>query len=204
MDKYLTRALQLASENPEYQALANYLISRRSFPEIQYKPNFSQTYGSFTSPGLFGLPMPERGILKINADPQSTNPENVIPTLTHEMTHATHRQLDKQYSELLQKKNKTDIEKQFMDNYEKIIGWREPEIGNQLKQIAPEFREKKSNYRSSSREALAFGLENSVFPENLFASKAPAHVDPTMATQLMLLLEQAQRVQDQQPASQGR
>jgi hypothetical protein len=153
---------------------------------------------------LFGEPLPERGLLKINRNPESTNPENVIPTLTHEMTHATHRQLDRQYAELYYKKNKTDIEKQFMNNYEKIIGFKEPAISNQIQQMAPDFAKNKSNYRATGREAMAFGLENSVFPENIFASNAPSHVDPTMATQLMLLLEQAQRVQDQQPASQGR
>jgi hypothetical protein len=204
MDKYLTRVLQLASDNPEYQALSNYLMSRRAFPEIQYRPDFSGTYGSFSQPGLFNSPVPNTGLVKLNANPESTGAQYMTPTLTHELTHAAQRQLDYQYRELQNKKNKSDLEKQFVDNYEKIIGYRTPEISNQIKQLAPQFLQDKGDYRASTGEALAFGLENSAYPKNDFSSKAPSHVDPTLATQLMLLLEQAQRVQDQQPASQGR
>jgi len=204
MDKYLTRVLQLASDNPEYQALSNYLMSRRAFPEIQYRPDFSETYGSFRQPGLFNSIVPNRGLINLNAEPTSTGAQYITPTLTHELTHAAQRQLDYQYRELQSKRNKSDLEKQFIDNYEKIIGYQTPEIYNQIKKIAPDFSEKKSDYRASTGEALAFGLENSAYPKNELASKAPSHVDPTLATQLMLLLEQAQRVQDQQPASQGR
>lgn len=205
MDKYLTRVLQQASGNPEYQTLSNYLISRRAFPEIQYQPNNTNTYGSFAQQGLFNnANVPIRGLIKLNANPITTNPEDVISTLTHEMTHAVHRQLSNQYVELGDKRNKTDLEKQFMDNYEKIIGYSQPEIYNQIKQMTPDFAQNKSDYRASNGEALAFGLENSAFPQNPNTFRAPSHVDPTIATQLMLLLEQAQRVQNQQPQSQGR
>ena len=39
MEPAMTRILQKASENPEYQAIANYLMSRRSFPEMQFNEN---------------------------------------------------------------------------------------------------------------------------------------------------------------------
>jgi hypothetical protein len=205
MDKYLTRVLQLASENPEYKALSDYLISRRAFPEIEYKPNFSDTFGSFKKEGLFtGNSVRPRGLVKLNAEPQITGAEYMTPTLTHELTHATENQLIKQYYEIKNKREKTDLEKQFMDNFQKIIGSSEPQIRKQIEQLSPEYSQEKSSYRASSAEGLAFGLQNSAYPENVFANKAPAHVDPTIATQLMLLLEQAQRVQNQQPQSQGR
>lgn len=199
MDKYLTRVLQLASENPEYQALSNYLMSRRAFPEIQYKPNPSNTFGSFREGGLFSDGVNPRGLVRLNAQPESTGAKYMTPTLTHELTHATEEQLIRQYYELKNKPKKTDLEKQFMDNFQKIVGSSEPQIRTQIQQLSPEFSNLNSNYRTSSTEGLAFGVQNSAYPENIFINKAPSHVDPTIATQLMLLLEQAQRVQDQQP-----
>jgi hypothetical protein len=204
MDKYLTRVLQLASEKPEYQALSNYLTSRRAFPEIQYKLNPSNNFGSFREAGLFSQSINPRGLVKLNADPESTGAEYMTPTLIHELTHATEQQLIRQYYELKNKPNKTDLEKQFMDNFQKIIGSSEPKIRGQIEQLAPNFSKEKSNYRASSQEGLAFALQNAMYPENVFINKAPSHVDPSIATQLMLLLEQAQRVQNQQPQSQGR
>jgi len=203
MDKYLTRLLQLASENPEYKALADYLMSRRSYPEIQYKRDFSNTYGAFEYPGLFS-DMQKRGVVKLNADPAITGAEYVAPTLTHELTHATKNQLVKQYLEIRKKSNKTDLEKQFIDSFQKIMGENAMGIAKQIQQMSPEFAKKESDYRATSTEGLAFALQNSAYPKYPLARNAPPHVDPTIATQLMLLLEQAQKVQNQQPQSQGR
>ena len=70
--------------------------------------------------------------------------------------------------------------------------------------MAPKFYEQNKDYRAKSGEALAFGLENAAFESPDSNRPAPQHIDPTIATTLMLLLDQAQRVQNQQPQSQGR
>lgn len=196
MDQALIKILQSASDNPEYQAIANYLMARRAMPAMQL--GGTNSYGSFVVPGLFssGL-IPDRGVVRLNQGYVNASPIEGAATLTHESTHAAERQLIKQYYELKDKPNKTELEQQFLGNFQKIIGSSNPEIKNWLQQVVPEFAKNKADYRAKSNEALAFGVENSSFNDPI--SSAPAHIDPTIATQFMLLLDQAKRVQDQQP-----
>lgn len=199
MDPTITKILQAASTNPEYKAIADYLMARRAMPafNLDYMPG---TYGKFISPGLFSSGMiPERGVVSINESAKTWNPEAMSPTMVHEMTHATERQLIKQYYETKQKQNKTDLDRQFMDNFQKIIGSSEPEIANWLKKVSPAFYEENKGYRAKSNEALAFGVENAAFKAPDSDRPAPQHIDPTIATQFQLLLDQAQRLQNQQP-----
>lgn len=202
MDQKLTKILQAASDNPEYQSIANYLMARRAMPEMQI--GGTSAYGSFTTPALFsGNKVPDRGLLKLNENSRYVNPSAVAPTMLHESTHAAERQMIKQYYELKDKPNKTDLEKQFLGNFQKIIGSQDAEITNWIKKIVPEFANKESGYRTRSNEALAFGVQNAAFKDTASSYQAPPHIDPTIATQFQLLLDQAQRVQDQQ-APKGR
>jgi hypothetical protein len=204
MDPTIVKILQKASDNNEYQQLANYLMSRRSMPDFNlgYMPG---TYGKFITPGLFSSGnIPERGIVSINESAKTWNPESMSPTMVHELTHAAEKQMIKQYYEIKKKTNKTELENQFLNNFQKIIGSSEPEVSNWLKKVSPNFYEENKGYRANSGEALAFGVENSAFQSTDSNRPAPQHIDPTMATTLMLLLDQAQRVQNQQPQSQGR
>jgi hypothetical protein len=202
MDQTITNILKLASENPDYQSIANYLMSRRAFPEIGYMAGPSKSYGTFTAPSLFGNPnIPERGRISLPINTNTTNPQDVVPTVLHELTHATQTQLYKQYNEIKNKKEKTDLDKQFMENFDKIMGAKPTE---QIAKFSPEFAKNKVDYRSRGDEALSFALENANYPNQVSGWNVPANVDPTLATQIMLLLEQAQRTQNQQPPSQGR
>lgn len=204
MEPAIVNILQKASDNNEYQQLANYLMSRRSMPDFNlgYMPG---TYGKFITPGLFSSGnIPERGVVSINESAKTWNPEAMSPTMVHELTHAAERQMIKQYYEIKNKPNKTELENQFLNNFQKIIGSSEPEISNWLKKVSPEFYEENKGYRAKSGEALSFGVENAAFKAPTSNQPAPQHVDPTIATTLMLLLDQAQRVQNQQPQSQGR
>jgi hypothetical protein len=205
MDAAVTKILQKASDNPEYQALANYLMSRRAMPQMQREYLGDNTLGSFVTPGFLSSgAVPDRGILKLNRFSEYQNPSDVVPTVTHEMTHAAERQMIKQYYEVKKKRDKSELESQFIENFQKIIGSSKPEISNWLKRVAPDFAKKEEGYRSTSTEALAFGLQNAAFPNTESQRYAPEHIDPTIATSLMLLLDQAQKVQNQQPPSQGR
>ena len=202
MDQSIVNILRAASNNPDYQQIANYLMSRRSYPEISYMNKPSSNYGTFTTQGLFGnANVPKRGVVSLNRNASVANPELVAPTLTHELTHAAETQLYRQYNELKAKSNKSDIERQFMDNFEKILG---SKVTEQASAIQPEYTKNRTAYRTRGDEALAFALQNVNYPNSPSDNYAPEHIDPTIATQLMLLLEQAQRVQNQQPASQGR
>ena len=205
MDAAITKILQKASENPEYQTLANYLMSRRAMPQMQREYLGDNTFGSFVTPGLFSSgKVPDRGILKLNQFSEYQNPSDVVPTVSHEMTHAAERQMIRQYYEIKAKRDRSELETQFMNNFQKIIGSSKPEIANWLKSVAPEYAKQGEGYRSTSTEGLAFGLQNAAYANTGSQRFAPEHIDPTIATSLMLLLDQAQRVQNQQPASQGR
>lgn len=205
MDATSTRILKAASDNPEYQAISNYLLSRRAFPEVATAPMRGGTYGKFTTPGFFsdGV-IPERGLLSFNELSQQWSPQAMAPTAVHETTHAANRQLIKQYYEVQKKPNKTELDNQFLGNFQKIIGSSKPEISDWLKKVSPTFAKQEAGYRATGPEALSFAVENSAFPYSEDAYNAPAHIDPTIATTFQLLLDQAQRVQNQQPASQGR
>jgi hypothetical protein len=200
MDETLARILKLASDNPDYQSIANYLMSRRAYPSFQYMPVASNAYGSFTAPGLFSN-VPDRGIVNLPRNTITTNPADVVPTILHELTHATQHQLYKQYREIKNKKDQSDSEKQFIENFDKIMGAKPTE---QIAKFSPEFAKKEVGYRSRGDEALSHAIENANYPNSITTWSAPSHVDPTLATQVMLLLDQAQRVQNQQPQSQGR
>lgn len=134
MDKTATRILQKASDNPEYQALSNYLLSRRAFPEVTTAPMAGGTYGKFTSPAFFSDgSIPARGLLSFNEQAQQWNPQAMVPTAVHEATHAANRQLIKQYYEVKKKPDKTELDNQFMANFQKFIGSSKPEIADWLK-----------------------------------------------------------------------
>jgi hypothetical protein len=204
MDQILSRILQKVSENPDYQSITNYLRSRSATPQVLINPQATSTHGTFTAP-LFGNPnIPPAGVVRLNNYANYSNPSDIAPTVLHEMTHATQMQLVNQYNELKQKPNKTDLEKQFMGNFEKIIGEQGSMINPQIAKFSPKFAEKQAGYRASGDEALAFALENSNYKNPPDKSYAPPHVDPSFATELMLLLDQAQRVQNQQIPPQGR
>lgn len=205
MDVTATRILQQASDNPEYQAIANYLMSRRAFPQVGVAPMREGVYGSFTTPGFFSSgEVPARGLLNFNYNSKYWNPKEMVPTAIHESTHAAEKQLLSQYYEIKKKQDKTDLDNQFLDNFQKIIGSSKSEISDWINKVAPTFRKDEASYRTKGNEALAFGVEHSAQPQHEDSYKTPAHINPSIATAFMLLLDQAQRVQNQKPASQGR
>jgi len=199
MDQTLTKILQEASNNPDYQAIANYLMSRRAMPNIQYggKPD---VYGSFTPQSLFNQQY-RHGNLTINPNAANVPAKEVAPVLQHEMTHAAYNQLFYQADALRKSKEpKTPEEKRFLENFDKITKG----VPDQIKAFDASWQEKNKGYRATSDEALAFALQNASNPNYKEGWNAPSHVDPTLATQMMLLLDQAQRLQDLKPQSQGR
>lgn len=204
MDSTLIKILQESSNNPTYQTLADYLISRRAYPELRFQ-NMPGKYGTFTSPGLFSNnSIPDRGVLSLNEAAKQWDPKAMAPTMTHELTHAAEKQMIKQYYEIKNKTNKTDLEKQFINNFQKIIGSSESEINKWMKKVVPGFVKDEGDYRATGREGLAFGVGNSAFEKTESDRPAPAHVDPTIYTVFNLLLDQAKRVQDEQKQYQGR
>lgn len=195
-----------AGNIPAYQQMMDYLMARRAVPDIKTRWLGKGTDGVFRSGGN----LPSRGEIKIRGGAG-------VDTLVHEVTHAVDRQIDRQFSE---EKYPPDMmwkgkgKNQFTEAYEKLNYSTEahrdaPEknpVQQLLKLIAPNWTEEKKDYRSTDGEAKAFGLANSSAPDSRVGmqNKAPAHVDSTIATEMLILLDLAQRSMKTRPASQGR
>ena len=168
-------------------------------PNIQYggRPD---VFGTFTPQSLFNQQY-RHGNLTINPNAAAVPPQEVAPVAQHEMTHAVYNQLFYQADALRKSKEpKTEAEKRFLDTFDKITKG----VPDQIKAMDASYQEKNKNYRANTDESLAFALQNASNPTYKEGWNAPTHVDPTLATQLMILLDQAQNLQNKKPQSQGR
>jgi hypothetical protein len=185
----LQELLTKTAAYPQYNELTGFLNSRQMMPEIKQE-YLGSDRGSFTYANpVFGDPnFPAAGRLSLN---YSAEPHTVV----HELTHAADRQLMDMYFRIddkLSKRKKLDpMEKQFLDGYNKLIfGGNRQKMASQL---APEWAKEKSEYRASRPELAAFGMGSTIGQNDYYP--APAHVDPTMATEFSIMLDLAQRAQ---------
>ena len=195
------RILKNASDSPEYQALANYLMMRRAMPQLNTSaPLGDSTNGVFVTPGIFGdKDIPNRGLLELN---WRNNENDSTRTMSHEMTHAAHRQWGNQYLEISRKlrsdpSSVTPDERRLYDAYDKIFGVEKGTnkgVGGLLSRLSPDWAKEEQDYRSTSEEFHPFGVGN-VQTQSQATRQAPPHVDATAATEAMILNELATRVQ---------
>jgi len=195
--KQLLDIIREAGKQPQYQEMVDYLMQRRSLPNIEQRDLGPGVYGEFAIPGSARSHTPPAGRIAIHMNPTLLGGVN---TLTHEMTHATERQLFKQYVEdkyFGERAKKT----QFTEGYEKVL----QSIPQLMETLAPDWRKTERGYRSTPTEALAHGVGNSTTPKDMMPPEnAPPHIDSTLATQMMILLDLAKRGMKDRPASQGR
>lgn len=179
--------------------MVQYLESRQRMPSIvakRYIPDGATAqfdYPIWGSPqmGLAGEISLREGLLREN--PAYEN--RAARSVSHELTHATERQLHWQAQERLPE------DAQYRDAYQKLLAG--PTIANNqqgsreelIKKLAPkEWITKHADYRATPGEATAWGVENSVKPAGTgVESSGPLHLDSTLATELAILLELAQR-----------
>jgi len=192
------RILKNATESPEYNALANYLMTRRAMPELNTSALLGDTRGRTEYPSGFGKSdVPSRGRISLNwriPEDQATS------TMTHEMTHAAHNEWGKQMFDISRRlrsnpETVTDDERRFYDAYDKIFGAAGPVKGvaGMVNSFAPGWGKSEARYRASNEEVLPFGVGNmQAFPGTYIA---PPHVDTTAATEAVILNELATRAQ---------
>jgi hypothetical protein len=196
----LQQLLQQAAESPQYGELVDYLSARRMMPPIEQKYG---ARGEFSRNTAFGNTLPKTGVVSLgyNATPS---------TVVHELTHAADKQLDAQYYTLRNKRNLTPQEQQFMQAYEKLVyspgqmfGQKsESTRGNVARTIAPEWANEARGYRATGSELAAFGMGSTVAPNVHYP--APAHIDPSYATEFSILLDMARKLQKSQPVTDKR
>lgn len=199
--------MELTGKRPEYRQMMDYLMARRAVPEVQLRYLGDSLHGVFEHPGAavtsYKAAGPN-GRISV-ADYQSQN------TLIHETAHAADRQMAIQYSREKYHGESPTGRTPFTDAYEKFIY--QPDLYRDdpgklpsqqlMKLIAPTWTAAEADYRSTTNEARAFGIGNSAVPAQA-DSKAPPHVDATLATEFLILLDLATRSQKAKPQSQGR
>lgn len=188
----LQSLLQETTAYPQYGALTGYLSSRQMMPPIK------QEYGAggkFERNTVFGSDLPETGAITVGYEAGPS-------TLVHELTHAADGQIRSQYYELKNKSGDlTPAERQFMQAFEKLVyrpgrllgGPPESTQSLTAQRIAPEWAREKNDYRSTGGELAAFGMGGSVSPNVNY--RAPAHIDPSYATEFSILLDMASKLQ---------
>lgn len=201
-----------AGQQPQYQEMMEYLHKRRAVPPVSQKFLGDNVYGEFAIPRTANSPLGPAGAIRINMRPTLLGGVN---TLTHEVTHAAERQIDNQYSEEKYPKGLGGSlgKNQFTDAWEKLTY--APNLRREdpakvppqqlMELLAPKWRKDQEAYRSTTSEARAFAVGNSTTPKNMMPPEnAPAHIDSTIATEFMILLDLARRSMDKRPAAQGR
>lgn len=195
--------MQLASERPEYKALAEYLQSTNSMPPVSFNFLPSGATGEFVQKGLFSnTDTPRTGKVALTDQflRRGNDPTNAIPTLTHELTHASQKAM---ISQSLRKDAEDQQSKQqFLDayaklNYDPSKRGRSAFAANALaNKLDPEWTARNEGYRAASNElpAWAVGDVSNRNPRYMYDDyNAPAHLNPTLATERQILLDLATR-----------
>lgn len=192
---------------PQYEQLMDYLSARRAVPPTKFAYLGDSTSGEFVRNTMFGNEFPSTGVIRLNRGAGAD-------TFIHELTHAATAQLVNQYAEEPNKFmnfSEKAAPTQFTDALQKIlrgaVGKDTPpvELANALD---PFWTAANKDYRATSGELLGFAMGNMVPTKSgkvsIENSRGPAHLDATLATDMMILLDLATRAQKAKPQSQGR
>ena len=168
---------QIASEQPQYQELADYLMARSAMPPVKegYLPE--GTNAQYSRNSFFGRELPATGEVTINYG--SNDPNSLI----HELTHAADYQMARQYHQ--QGAKDAEAKQRFKDAYDRLL--KSNAQGGMASRLAPDWVKENLGYRATGGELPAFAMGNQG------ARGAPAHVDPTLSTEFRVLLDMALR-----------
>lgn len=197
-DPGVNSLLKVAESIPDYKELSSFLSSRNATPDIYKKATGGGAV--FEYPALGPKERGEIGISPSNFYSDGKPVKGAEGTLIHEMTHAADRQFDQMVSEIRKtpERNWSSSEKQFMDAMSKLT-W----AGNfdknprKLKQLVDsldaKWYQENRDYRANDRELRGWAMGN-VNRQNDDSYKPPKHLDTTLATEFMMLLDLARKV----------
>lgn len=154
----------------------DYLRARNAMPELSAVPYMGDgRVGSFN----YGGNLPPQGEIKVL---NSLGPNGLDEVLAHEGAHAAMRQMW----------NQSATDPRLKDGLMKFRGGLAS-----ASSLAPQWLKERQNYRSTETEmpgwAAGFAQQSGQRDD-----PAPLHVDPTIATELAIMLEMAQRGLKQQ------
>lgn len=198
---------ELASKNEDFVKIKDFLKNRNMLPKLT--TIYNNANGEFTS---YGENVPPEGILGMNfiqsQDMKGNIKPRVVGTYVHEYVHAAMNQIYKLASSLQSKSNKTPEESRFYDTYEKTLSatmrnnFKEG-VQNLLQSLDKMWTMNNGNYRSTTGEAVAFAVGNYAGGKgkNKDSYETPNHVDASLASTFMILLDQASKIkQDEKKA----
>ena len=192
--KDTTKLLKIASEVPEYKALHEFLTNMRGLPDIRVG-GLRDSNGMFEQPVYkTGTELSDRGRITLRSD--NKNPTS---TLVHEMTHAADSQIGKLAGIIRKKENASPEEEQFLDNYQKLYKGDKADgfkswVSKLSYTINKEWDKNNADYRSTDDEMRAFAVGNSSDPSRVDVHYPSKHLDASVATAFMQLLEQANKL----------
>ncbi len=174
-DPTVKRLLATAEQQPETVKILDFLKSQKAVPLMETSlPAGENVYGRFT---------PALNFLQVA--PSSTESD-----MLHELTHAAQFAMEKQF-----RKSRSN---QFTEAYSKLVG-ESTVSGEQVDALTAKLDPKSSKqmrpYRRSPVELQAFAVADSVFPDQKIPEMRPPgpHVNATLATEFMILLDLADR-----------
>jgi hypothetical protein len=184
----LTKILSGLQNSPEVLAIQDYLRRSGATVPISMGDLPASVAGRFSqiSPsGAF-----EKSIV-LDRYLSARDPKQASGTLAHELTHAADIQLNTQFNE--------SSNTQFLDAYKKLVEtpkhFGTPKLDQRAASaaiLAPTWAATNSDYRSTGEELPGFGIGNSILAGSS-TDPSPPHVDSTMATEFMILLDLALR-----------
>jgi len=198
-DRNLTIIQRLASAYPETKTLLDYLTNRNAVPEKEAKGTTTGARGEFQFANTSDMPREFKvgpaGKIRMQSNANAG-------TFIHELTHAADFQIQDQYREDMARGGPG--ENQFTRAYNRLRfnPSLDPNNRNNFEKmvnlLAPNFVAEQGSYRGSNLEIRAFAVGDSVAPEGKFATpigrkEIPPHLNATMATEFMVLLELANR-----------
>jgi hypothetical protein len=176
-------ALNKASmSSAEYRDILGYLKDTgTAYPSIRLDPQTEQSlYHPASNTIVLGLPAYE----------QAVNRKKPSTGVIHEMTHATQDPLTEQYAQATRwfadKPTDPEARRLFVQAYEKL----RKDKAELARKLDPKWEKSERAYRSSPVELEAFGVGN---VQGNAVRRGPLHLDPTMATEAMILLDLARR-----------
>lgn len=192
VDALMQKVLSSASTNPAFQQLMQYLQTSGKVPDMKADYLGEGVRGAYITPGYtdkkYSKPTIVLDDLLIASRPQAA-----VSTLIHELTHAADSSM---YSQAMDKKAGTQFKEahgKLREDFSKRYSapGRIPAVETARK-LDPQWLFRNEDYRATSDELHSFAVGNSAVPQTRLQS-GPAHLDATLATELMILLDLAQR-----------
>jgi len=190
----LEKLLAETAKYPQYGEMVDYLNQREMMPPINQVYLSSGTNGRFRQNVWNSTHLPKTGLIEVK---YGAGPSTVL----HELAHATDEQVSRDYRKLkLLGLYLTPEEKRFMTAYEKLsydpkayrndpAKYPRRHLANKL---SPKWTKEESDYRSRDDELAGWGMGSTVKRDTEY--NPPLHLDPTMATELLILTDLARRV----------